>query len=121
MWFSPAGTEMTDDEWHMHYVRSIGLFLSGRTMDVRDEQGRLIEDDSFLILLNAHHAPMPFVLPGRRDARWDLELDTALDNGEIPANRLEHQGSSTLLLVERSLCVLKLSRRTSAESMLLLT
>ena len=121
MWFSPAGTEMTDDEWHKHYVRSIGLFLSGRTMDVRDEQGRLIEDDSFLILLNAHHAPMPFVLPGRRDARWDLELDTALDNGEIPANRLEHQGSSTLLLVERSLCVLKLSRRTSAESMLLLT
>ena len=121
MWFSPAGTEITDEEWNMHYVRSIGLFLSGRTMDVRDEQGRLIEDDSFLLLLNANHAPMAFVLPGRRDARWELELDTALDDGEISADRREHQGSSTLLLRERSLCVLKLSGRTSVESMLLLS
>ena len=120
MWFSPAGPEMTDEEWNMNYVRSIGLFLSGRTMDVRDEQGRLIEDDSFLLLLNAHHAPMAFVLPGRRDVRWEMELDTALDDGEIPADRREHPGSSTLSLRERSLCVLKLSSRTSIESMLLL-
>ena len=119
MWFSPPGTEMTDDEWHMHYVRSIGLFLSGRTMDVRDEQGRLIEDDSFLILLNAHHASMPFVLPGRRDARWELVLDTAIEDGEIPADRREYQGSSTLALRERSLCLLKLGGGTSVESALL--
>ena len=76
---------MTDDEWSTHFVRSMGLFLSGRTMDVRDEHGRLIEDDSFLLLFNAHYEEIAFRLPARRfGTRWELELAT----GTIDAERL---------------------------------
>jgi glycogen operon protein len=115
MWFSPDGTEMTDEEWNTHFVRSMGLFLSGRTMDVRNEHGRLIEDESFLLLFNAHHAPMPFILPGRRDAQWDLVLDTAAENGEAPSDQRTHQGNSTLVLVERSFCLLQLADNARQE------
>jgi len=120
MWFDPDGTEMTDDEWNTHFVRSMGLFLSGRTMDVRDEQGRLIEDDSFLLLFNAHHAPLPFVLPGRRDAGWEMVLDTAREDGEAPSDQRNFQGSSTLTLCDRALCLLKLSGGTTSDGMSLL-
>jgi isoamylase len=45
--------------------------LSGDTIDVRDFYGRPIQDDTFLMLLNAHHVPVNFVLPGQEEVRWN--------------------------------------------------
>jgi isoamylase len=40
MWFNPAGTEMEDEEWNTDFVRTVGVMLSGDTIDVRDFYGR---------------------------------------------------------------------------------
>ncbi len=111
---------MTDEEWTQHFVRSLGLLLSGEALDVVDEKGRPIEDSTFLLLFNAHHAPMSFVLPGRRDAGWEIVLDTAHEDGESSPEHRNFQGSSTLTLCERSVCLLKLSGGTASDGMSLL-
>jgi glycogen operon protein len=41
-------------------------------------RGEEVHDESFLLLFNAHDAPIPFRMPTRRfGARWKLELSTA--------------------------------------------
>ncbi len=81
MWFNPGGTEMNDDEWGTGFVRTLGMLLSGDTIDVYDEYGELIHDDTFLLLCNAFHDPVNFVLPGTQDVRWELIIDTEDEEG----------------------------------------
>jgi pullulanase/glycogen debranching enzyme len=81
MWFNPGGTEMEDEEWNTAFVRTLGVMLSGDTIDVRDYHGRPIQDDTFLMLLNAHHETVNFVLPGQEEVRWELIIDTRLEEG----------------------------------------
>jgi hypothetical protein len=39
-------------------------------------------DDTFLILLNAHHEPLPFTLPAhQRGVRWTVVVDTRTADG----------------------------------------
>ena len=72
MWFNPGGNEMTDDEWNSPFVRCLGMLLSGDTIDVQTFEGEPIRDNSFLLLINAHHEPMQFVLPGQEKLEWRL-------------------------------------------------
>ena len=61
------------------------------------ERGERIVDDTFLVLLNAHHEPVPFVLPAhRRGVRWELVLDTRAAGGH-PRQRLARGGASYAL------------------------
>jgi isoamylase len=76
MWFNPGGNEMTEEEWAHPFVRCLGMLLSGDTMDVFNFQGEPIRDDTFLLLINAHYEPIPFVLPGQEHIEWQLILDT---------------------------------------------
>ena len=72
MWQS-VGKEMSDDEWITGYARSIGLLLSGQTMDVRDSMGEPITDDTFVLFFNAHHEKLSFRLPRiGKAAAWEL-------------------------------------------------
>jgi glycogen operon protein len=78
MWYSPAGAEMSDQEWQQGFARCFGMYLAGDAIGEVDERGRPIVDDSFLVLLNAHHEELPFVLPEPRPgSRWRTVLDTA--------------------------------------------
>jgi isoamylase len=53
------------------------VFLSGRGLDERDERGRTIVDNDFLVLINAHYETVEFKLPAQpEDARWVLRVDT---------------------------------------------
>jgi glycogen operon protein len=81
MWFNPGGIEMEDEEWNSTFVRTLGVMLSGDTIDVLDFYCRSIQDDTFLMLLNAHHEPLKFVLPGQEEVRWELIIDTRLEEG----------------------------------------
>ena len=76
MWFNPGGNEMSEEEWAHPFVRCLGMLLSGDTMDVFNFQGEPIRDDTFLLLINAHYEPIPFVLPGQEHIEWQLILDT---------------------------------------------
>jgi glycogen operon protein len=106
-WFDPAGVEMTDEAWAAPHVRCLGVRLSGDAIDESDERGRRIVDDTILVLLNAHEAPVPFILPATADdAWWVTLLDTA--HPDAPSRRL--LGGDEYRLEARSLAVLKLGR-----------
>ncbi|HYP15532.1 MAG TPA: glycogen debranching protein GlgX, partial [Bryobacteraceae bacterium] len=76
-WLRPDGEQMTEEEWHAGWVRSIGLQLSGRTTDHVDALGHTITDETFLIMVNPHWEPILFYLPKLKgEQRWRLLLDT---------------------------------------------
>jgi isoamylase len=81
-WFRPDGKEMTEENWGDPLARCIGLRLAGDAIAEVDARGERITDDTLLILLNAHHEPVPFILPAhRRGVRWEALLDTRTRDG----------------------------------------
>jgi isoamylase len=75
-WFRPDGEQMTDEDWHADFVRSVGIFLDGDAIAGRDARGERVTDDSFALLFNAHHEPIEWTLPARYAKSWVRELDT---------------------------------------------
>jgi glycogen operon protein len=62
----------------------VTVFLNGHGIPDRDELGGRIIDDSFPLLVNAHHEPVGFTLPDDTYGRmWETVLDTA--DPESPA------------------------------------
>jgi glycogen operon protein len=69
------------------------VFLSGRELPERDERGRPVEDDDLLLLFNAHHDALGFVLPGGDADRWDALVDTGFADG-MPEVRAHPAGAA---------------------------
>jgi len=111
-WLRPDGKEMTDEDWTKGYVRCLGVRLAGDALDEKDPKGKPLLDDTFLMLLNAHHEPRPFTLPAhKRGVLWQPVFDTALyDNGK-PITLL--RGGDQYDLEARSLAVLRLRTKQS--------
>ena len=85
-WLTPAGREMTGHDWQTSYARAVAVFLNGDAITEPGPRGEPVRDDSFLLLLNAHHEPLSFTLPGRRfGRRWAVIADTAGDAAVGPA------------------------------------
>ena len=77
VWLTPDGCEMTGEEWQQSDGRCLGLYLPGSATNEDDERGRPIVDDDFVLLLNSHHEPIPFVLPRLQAGNaWRVVLDT---------------------------------------------
>jgi glycogen operon protein len=108
-WFRCDGREMTEEDWKNAYTRCFGLRLAGDAIVELDEMGRRIVDDTFLVMLNAHHEPMGFVLPAhRRNVRWEPMLDTREPTGRRRTR--PYRGGQTYEMEARSLAVLRLRR-----------
>ena len=106
IWLSPDGREMTDAEWAVPFARCLGLYLAGAAIERRDRRGRLVTDNNFVLLCNAHHEPIPFQLPELLAEKvWWTVLDTAASE-PFAQQRLEAgthyplQGRSLALLRE---------------------
>jgi isoamylase len=79
-WFRPDGQEMTEEDWKQGYVRCLGVRLAGDRIEEKDHLGNSIHDDTFLLLINAHHEPIRFTLPSHpANVKWHLVLDTVQD------------------------------------------
>jgi glycogen operon protein len=76
-WFSPDGTEMSEDDWDAGFAKSLGVFLNGDAIPTIDSRGERVVDDSFCVLFNAHHEPIDFLLPKQWGERWSVVMDTA--------------------------------------------
>jgi isoamylase len=75
--FRPDGKEMTQADWRTPYAQSLGIRLAGDAIDEVDRRGNRVVGDTLLILMNASHEGLSFVLPrhpGRTE--WELILDT---------------------------------------------
>ena len=106
-WFEPSGKEMSDEAWNAGFVKCLGVRLAGDVIGDVDERGEPIVGDTLLLLLNAHHEPLPFLLPETKpEHHWERLLDTA-DQSESTA---VWQGGDAYQLPERSLVVLRTRR-----------
>ncbi|MGA9370125.1 MAG: glycogen debranching protein GlgX, partial [Steroidobacteraceae bacterium] len=106
IWLGPDGREMTEADWGLPFARCLGLYLAGAAIERRDRRGRLVTDNNFVLLYNAHHEPIPFQLSvPLADKVWWTVLDTAAD-APFAQQRLEPatpyplQGRSLALLRE---------------------
>jgi isoamylase len=108
-WFRPDGKEMTEEEWNSSFTRCLGVRLAGDAIEEVDAQGQPIVGDTFLVLLNAYHEPVSFVLPAHRArVRWELVLDTRA--WEIGKRERAFRVGDQFPLEGRSLAVLRLRR-----------
>jgi glycogen operon protein len=80
-WFTPSGTEMSDQDWQAGFAKSLGVFLNGNAMRTMDERGRHLLDDSFYVMFNAHSDTVEFVLP---ESKWGEQWTIAFDTSDIP-------------------------------------
>ena len=77
-WFMPGGDHMDEDAWVSGHAKTLMVFLNGRAIREMNERGGRVVDDSFLILFNAHDAPIMFTIPDENyGTTWFIEVDTA--------------------------------------------
>ena len=113
-WFRPDGKEMTDEDWANPEMRCFGLRLAGDAIEEVDERGNRVVDDTLLILLNAHHETIPFVLPAhRRKLHWWVVIDTS--EPDIRREPRQLRGAEPYPLKARSLVLLRLPRNDEPE------
>ncbi len=83
-WFEPSGKEMSDEAWHAPFVKCLGVRLAGDVIGDVDERGETIVGETLLLLLNAHHEPIPFTLPETKpEHHWETMLDTGDPEGKL--------------------------------------
>src|SRR5262249_10132235 len=81
-WFTPAGQEMTEEDWNSGFGQSIVVFLNGDAIPDVDERGERVLDDSFLLCFNASALDLETRLPDEGyGAAWARVVDT--DRGEV--------------------------------------
>jgi isoamylase len=78
VWLRPDGGEMTDADWRTWYNRCLVMYLAGTVIERMTQRGKPVRDDNFLLLFNAHHEPVEFLLPHfHAGGSWQAVLDTA--------------------------------------------
>jgi isoamylase len=76
MWLTPAGDEMTQAEWQDGNVRCLGMIMDGRAQPTGIK--RMGGDATLLLIVNAHHEPIPFTLPPiAQGSQWLQLIDTS--------------------------------------------
>ena len=118
VWFTPGGREMSSADWHTGYAKSLAVYLNGEAITEPGPRGERIVDDSFLLLINAHHEKLDFTLPGVDfgDA-WQVVIDTAEDKPrEEPSPEERIPAGSRVPVIGRSLQLLRRARSESARS-----
>jgi glycogen operon protein len=81
-WLTPAGKEMTPEDWGSGFGKSVAVFLNGEAIPEPNSRGERVVGDSFLLCFNAHDAGVDFITPdGGYAQEWTAELDTADPRG----------------------------------------
>ena len=111
LWLAPDGNEMSDHAWHEWHARVLGVVLVGDQLEETDDHGHQLKDHNFLLLLNAHHEAVSFIipsLPGK--ARWYTLFDTSRDGGLRAEDH--YLCGEEYALAGQSLVLLRQRRRT---------
>ncbi|MDQ6875270.1 MAG: glycogen debranching protein GlgX [Actinomycetota bacterium] len=78
-WFTPAGKEMTVEDWDAGFGLALAVFLNGDGIADLDRRGEPVHDDSFLLCFNAHDSSVGFTAPpAGYGSTWEVVVDTAL-------------------------------------------
>jgi glycogen operon protein len=104
-WFEPTGLEMTEQAWTAGYIKCLGVRLAGDLIGNVNDRGEPITGDTVLMLLNAHHEPLPFRLPAVKTGQvWQRLVDTA-----NPGGLAEGAAPALYALAARSMVILRLA------------
>ncbi|GGM68523.1 glycogen operon protein GlgX homolog [Lentzea pudingi] len=105
-WFTPAGEEMTEQNWEDDLGKCIVVFLNGEGIPDLDSRGMRVTDDSFLMAFNAHYEDIEVTLPeADYGPEWRVVVDTT--TGQVGGNEKPVAASGQLTLTARSLVVLQ--------------
>jgi isoamylase len=111
-WIGIDGKEVNDDVWNSGFVKCLGLRLDGKLTGEINEHGEAIEGDTVLLILNAHHEKIPFMLPTPvADAYWEPLMDTA----QFPGRLSDTKGGTEYELLGRSMALLRLTTPAKEE------
>jgi isoamylase len=81
-WLTPEGRPMTPGDWQVPFARSLAFVLNGEACAMDGAAGRSQRDETFFIMMNAHHEAIPYVLPPEETGQlWELLIDTSLPHG----------------------------------------
>lgn len=106
-WLVPDGQLMTQDDWDFAFGKSLMVFLNGDAIVEPDYRGQKMEDDSFILMFNAHHEAIDFTLPPEHfGMKWKLLVDTTEAIG-YPLEELTIEAGGTLTVPARSSMLLR--------------
>jgi glycogen operon protein len=78
-WLNTEGTDMTDNQWDLSFIRCMGMLLNGELINEVNESGIPIQDDILLLLVNSFWEGIEFRLPdGELSHDWEILVDTSL-------------------------------------------
>ena len=78
-WMNPSGQEMTNGDWSDGNIHCFGMLLDGRARATGIR--RASSDSTMLLVLNAHHSGVGFILPEVAGGQvWRLVFDTNAPN-----------------------------------------
>ncbi len=102
-WFNTDGKQFEGEDWNQPWNKSLGLLLNGKTLNVSDEEGNEVKDDTFLILINAAPDGVEFKLPQPLNGSpWKLVMKTENIEDPFAAGKLDKNiivgGRSMVLL-----------------------
>ncbi len=104
-WLTPAGEEMTPEDWDSGFGKGLTVFLNGEGIPEPNQRGEKVLDDSFLLCFNAHHETIEFQTPdGEYAKEWTVALDTAARTG---ASENVIEAGTPVKVAARSLLVLR--------------
>ena len=107
-WLSPRGGELAAEDWELSYARCLGFHLGGEIGEYFSRQGDSLDDEQFIVLMNAHYGAVPFRLPGADFGHcWRALFDTTVSlpfpKFEQPLYRCDEvyplQGRSLAILI----------------------
>ncbi len=109
-WFAPGGGQLSTADWFDTGLQTIGMYLDGRGIRHRDEHGRAVVDDSYLIELNAGPEPVTVQLPGPPWADgYQLLVSTEYATGAPPQTTIV--APDAVELPARTVWVMRVLRR----------
>ena len=115
-WLVPSGKLMTQGDWEFAFGKSLMVYLNGRSIVEPDRRGQKIEDDSFLLMFNAHYDSIDFTIPGKQfGVSWKLIVDTTEATG-YPAEAKHVPANGSITVPARSIIILRQIELPTAEA-----
>ncbi len=105
-WFNTDGKQVSDETWHTEWNRAVCVLLNGQTLEVTDEDGKPVIDNSFLLIINAAQEGVEFTLPPCHTAGQWCQMMSTEDiedpfRAKEPASKIIAGGRSLLLFIDK--------------------
>src|SRR5580700_10032280 len=106
-WLTPAGDEMTEEDWQASFARSVAVFIHGAAISEPDPRGDPVTDKKFLLLFNAGAEPITFTIPeATLGTDWEIVIDTLSPRGD-PADAIGFLPKTKVEVASRAIVVLR--------------